>query len=285
VAFQEGKWDPAPSYYLLQTKGNAVITLEEILKYLSSKMAKHAPISVGWTCCRSPLGNKSEGKIEARGAVRYEDRTEGSKVTDALEIGKPEIINGQCDGYITFVSAESGTANLITTWEGVPETLNQHQISADQTTIGYEIKLLKGDDKMPESRGVTEDVTSGLVVVGRAFGGFNFRVFDSQGVRHQDKTARELKATKSKEMEALEKILPVKVWQDPSGKLTEEQKHKIFAALPSIIGALPARTLPEGARTADKEYASTTKNFTEGKLSGAQDEPTKGTVMTGGVQW
>ncbi len=127
--FLEGNW--SSDYHLLQTKGNVWLRLSDMLKALAAKFSGQGGLRVAWTCCRSPLQSKSEGKVEydtsdgkvwahyqlaaqntmpvgdggsTQGAAQPSLRSSTGSVSSAREI------NGGLLGFVTIAGTSDATA-------------------------------------------------------------------------------------------------------------------------------------------------------------------------------
>jgi len=118
-AFTGGSWSPGGNYYLLQPKGKYAVTLSNIITYLQGRFTGSSLV-INWTCCRSPVGAQSQGKLEytSRGGVSTKT------YTSVRPVSKHPNSDSKCNYYtgtigtshVTLVAANASNLDRDNTW-------------------------------------------------------------------------------------------------------------------------------------------------------------------------
>jgi len=121
-ALRQGQWNPPQDHWLLQPKLAFASSLTGILAYLQAMMP--GQLDVFWTCCRSPINQQAQGKVEfVRGpvlqlnSILQTDRL-GNAANDPFtdpKIRGVKTING-VNGAVTLKNKMDGALNQDRTW-------------------------------------------------------------------------------------------------------------------------------------------------------------------------
>jgi hypothetical protein len=125
-AFNLGQWNPSSNYWLLQPKSSFATSLSAILKYLQTKLP--GSLEVYWTCCRSPINERSQGKVEfERGKYLNssiaEERPGNIAKAPTADAKITEVMDGNVcitgiEGAVTLKNKTDGGLALDATWPG-----------------------------------------------------------------------------------------------------------------------------------------------------------------------
>ena len=146
TAFRGGRWQPSGDFWIVQPKGNVELRLSDILVYLRGRFP--GGFNVGWTCCRSPLGSRSLGKVEFANGNRYVETRIADDETNALGTKGAQTINGSVGGYLTIYNAGEALASQWAAWVGATNNAPEGgQVKGGQGTVKMDLSSLKAFDR------------------------------------------------------------------------------------------------------------------------------------------